>query len=498
MSRFTVPMSLAAALLTSACTLEPTYNRPELPVTSAWPAGEAYSVSKDAQKADADGKIPPAVEIGWRNYFVGPELQKVIELSLANNRDLRVAVLNIEQARAQYQIQRADLLPTVNGVASGQRQRLPYDLSQTGIARTSSQYSVGLGVTAYELDLFGRVRSLKDQALDQYLATAEARRSAQISLIAEVADAYLTLLSDRDQLALAQNTLSTQKDYYGLIKARFDAGIASELELRQAETQVDTAEVSVAQYTRLVAEDLNALTLLAGGPLPESVVTAPTIDLGKTDRAFLAELPAGLPSDLLTTRPDIAAAEYQLKAANANIGAARAAFFPTISLTGNIGTSSADLAGLFKGGSGAWSFAPQITLPIFDAGTNMANLDIAHVQSNIQVAQYEKTIQTAFREVSDGLAAQGTLNRQLTSQAALVNANQKYYDLAKMRYDTGVENYLVVLTSQQQLFDAQQKLITTRLQRLTNLVDLYKSLGGGWIEHTGDKPAPADIDPPSW
>ncbi|MDE1173598.1 MAG: AdeC/AdeK/OprM family multidrug efflux complex outer membrane factor [Parvibaculaceae bacterium] len=496
MTKLTVPLSLAAVLLTAGCTLIPDYLRPEAPVAAAWPTGPAYQA--DAAGADKNASQPAAIEIGWRNFFTDPDLQKLIGLSLSNNRDLRVAVLNIEQARAQYQVQRADLLPKINGVADGTRQRLPADLSQTGRSGISSDYSVGLGVTAFELDFFGRVRSLKEEALNQYLATGEARRSAQISLVAEVADGYLTLLSDRDQLALAQSTLKSQQDYYQLITARYNGGVASELDLRQAETQVNTAEVNVAQFSRLVALDLNALTLLVGGPLPENVVKADSTKVALTDQNFLEDLPAGLPSDLLTRRPDVVEAEYQLKAANANIGAARAAFFPSITLTGNIGTASSQLSGLFDGGSGAWSFAPQLNLPIFDTGSNIANLDLAKVQKNIQIAQYEKTIQTAFREVSDGLASRGTLSSQLASQQSLVNADQRSYDLAQARYDAGVEDYLVVLTSQQQLFQAQQNLISTRLLRLSNLVDLYKSLGGGWVEKTGDKPAPADVDPPAW
>ncbi|MCJ1886827.1 AdeC/AdeK/OprM family multidrug efflux complex outer membrane factor [Pseudomonas sp. LA21] len=467
MRKSLLSLAIAAGVL-SGCSLIPDYERPEAPVAAAYPQGEAYDAAKPAN-AGAD--------IGWREFFKDPQLQLLVEVSLENNRDLRVAALNIEAYRAQYRIQRADLFPAVDANASGSRQHVPGDLSQTGHSTITSQYGATLGVTAWEVDLFGRLRALRDQALETYFASEQARRSTQTSLVANVANAYLTLRADQAQLELARNTLATYQKSYDLTKRSHEVGAASALDLAQAQTSVERARAISTQYTRLVAQDQNALVLLLGSGLPADLPKG-----GDLSDDLLATVPAGLPSDLLQRRPDIIQAEHQLKAANANIGAARAAFFPRISLTANAGSLSPDLSGLFDGGSGSWLFQPSISLPIFNAGALQASLDLAKVQKDINVAQYEKAIQTAFSEVADGLAARGTFGEQLQAQRALVDASDRYYRLADHRYRTGVDNYLTLLDAQRSLYSAQQQLISDRLNQLTSEVNLYKALGGGWSE----------------
>lgn len=461
---------LIAAMIVclAGCTMAPTYTRPEAPVPAAWPTGPAY---KHATTASVS---PSAADIKWRDFFVDEKMRKVIDLALANNRDLRVAALNIEKAQAQYRIQRAELFPAVNAAGSGSKQRLPADISGTGQPETITQYGVNLGISSWELDFFGRVRSLKDRALEQYLATEQARRGAQISLVAEVANAYLTLAADRESLKLVQSTLEAQQATYNLIKRRYEVGASSELDLRQSQTRVDTARVDIARYTGQVALDENALSLLVGSPVPAELLS------GELDAVtVLTDITPGLPSEVLQRRPDILQAENQLKAANANIGAARAAFFPRITLTTGIGTASDQLSGLFKTGSAAWSFAPQIILPIFDAGSNMANLDAAIADRDIYLAQYEKVIQSAFREVADALAQRGTIGDQVDAQQSLVHAASESYRLSDARYTRGIDSYLTVLDAQRSLYGAQQGLIALRLARFTNRVTLYKVLGGG-------------------
>ena len=338
------------------------------------------------------------------------------------------------------------------------------------------QYNVGLGVSSYELDLFGRVRSLKDQALEQFLATGQARRSMQISLVAEVAANYLTLAADRERLQLAKDTLTSQQTSYQLIHSRYESGISSALDLHQAQTSVDTARVDIARYTNFVAQDENALNLVVGSPVPADLLPGA---LSETLTA-LKELTPGLPSDVLLSRPDILQSENLLKAANANIGAARAAFFPRITLVSSVGFGSDELASLFNGGAFVWKFLPQITLPIFDAGANQANLKVAEVDRDIAVAQDEKAIQTAFREVADALAQRGTIDDQLAAQRSLTDATAESYRLSQARYEKGVDSYLNVLDSQRSLYGAQQNMISVRFVRLSNLVTLYKVFGGGW------------------
>ncbi|WP_129775395.1 AdeC/AdeK/OprM family multidrug efflux complex outer membrane factor [Peristeroidobacter soli] len=454
-----------AASWLAGCTMAPTYERPAAPVAADYPdAGSASSAT--------------IADIQWREFYADPKLRELIDLSLANNRDLRVAILNIDQARAQYRIQRSQSFPQLDAVGNESVNRVPASVSQTGSSMTTRQFNANIALSAYELDLFGRVRSLNGQALERFLATGEARKATQISLIAEVANAYLTWSADLEQLALAQQTLQSQSESYDLTKRRFELGSASELTLRQIQTSVDTARVNVATYTRLIAQDRNALVLLLGTAVPEHLTPASLSDTVST----VADLPAGLPSALLTRRPDILQAEHELKAANFNIGAARAAFYPRITLTGSAGSSSNDLNGLFESGSGAWSFVPQISIPLFAGGANRANLDAAHVGRQIEVAQYEQAIQTAFREVADALAERNTLGDQLSARQSLVEATATSFRLSQARFERGVDSYLDVLDSQRSLYTAQQGLIDARLQKLTNTVTLYKALGGGWSE----------------
>lgn len=456
--------ALASAVLAGCATLAPDYATPAAPVPQQWPADTGVAATGTA-----------AADIGWQDFFTDARLRQLIALALDNNRDLRVAALNIEKARAQYQIQRADLFPTVQATAGGTGQRTPASLSTTGQAMTTHQYTAGLGFASYELDFFGRIRSLKDQALYQFLGTEEARRSAQISLVAEVASAYLTLVADNERLKLAEETRVSQQRSYDLTKRRFELGSASELDLRQAQTSVDSARVDVARYTGQLAQDRNALALLIGGPLPDEL--AQPGELGSV--SALAGVPDGVPADVLQRRPDVLQAERALQAANANIGAARAAYFPSITLTAKGGVASSQLSDLFKGGAGSWSFSPQISLPIFDAGRISANLKVAETDRAISLAQYEKAVQTAFREAADALSLRTPLEGQLAAQQSLVDATAASYRLSKARFDKGVDSYLAVLDSQRAQYSAEQSLITVRLAGLNNQVTLYKVLGGG-------------------
>ncbi|WP_223473167.1 MULTISPECIES: AdeC/AdeK/OprM family multidrug efflux complex outer membrane factor [unclassified Pseudomonas] len=468
MTRSLIGLAISAAIL-SGCSLIPEYQRPQAPVAAQYPQGPAYQATNAADQA--------AVEQGWREFFHDPALQRLIQIALVNNRDLKVAALNVEAYRAQYRIQRADLFPAIGANASGTRQRLPSAQAQSGQASISSQYDVNLGISSYELDLFGRIAGLSQQALETYLSTAQARRSTQISIVSSVANAYLTWQADRELLKLTENTLDAYEESLRLTTRSNQVGVASALDLAQARTSVQGARASLANYRRRVAEDENALVLLLGTGLPADLPEPQSLD-----GDLLANVPAGLPSHLLTRRPDILAAEHSLLAANANIGAARAAFFPSISLTANAGTSSANLDGLFKSGSGSWAFTPTISLPIFNAGALRASLNYSEIQKDIGVANYEKAIQTAFQEVSDGLTARKTYVDQLQAQNDLVNASQDYYRLAERRYRIGVDSNLTFLDAQRSLFSNQQRLINDRLAQLQAEVNLYRALGGGWDE----------------
>ncbi|WP_421683356.1 efflux transporter outer membrane subunit [Stutzerimonas urumqiensis] len=471
-------LSLAMLGVLSGCSLIPDYQRPAAPIDDQWRIAEA-------------GAQTQPMALGWREFFRDPALQRVVGLALENNRDLRVAALNVEAYRALYRVQRAELFPFVNADGSGQRTRTPGDLTQTGEPMIGSQYSATLGVS-WELDLFGRLDSLREQALQQYFASDAARYATRLSLIASVANAWLTLQADQALLGLTRDTLETYEQSLALTQRSFDVGVASALELQQARSAVESARVALARYRRQVMQDRNALVQLVGAPIGSDSQPA---ELGEN---LLAELPVGLPSDLLYKRPDILQAEHELLAANANIGAARAAFFPRISLTGAAGSASAELSGLFDGGSGYWSFAPSISVPIFTAGQLRANLDYARLIKNAQVAAYEGAIQTAFREVADALAARETYAEQVAAQRDLAETSAEYYRLADRRYRTGVESYLTLLDAQRQLFEAQQQLITDRLAQLTTEVGLYTALGGGWdvastpLARTVQTDAPSD------
>ena len=457
---------LAALLFVGGCTMIPEYVRPEAPVPPAWP--------EDAAPADTAPAAAPAVEIGWQDYFTDPRLRSVIELALANNRDLRIATLNVDRMSALYRIQRAELYPGVGVLASGEAVRLPGTMTGSGHGETSEQYAVQVGTLSWEIDFFGRIRSLNAAALEQYLATEEARRAAQISLVAGTASAWLALAADAESLQIAQSTLDAQLATLDLVRQSSELGMASDLEVRQAESQVELARAAVARFTGLVAVDRNALDVLAGTTVPADLLPGEL-----TTVTGIAGLAPGLPSDVLLGRPDILVAEHRLKAANANIGAARAAFFPNITLTAGAGTRSPDLSGLFKAGSGTWSFVPQLVTPIFASGSIRANLEATKVEREIAVAQYEKAIQDAFREVSDGLALRTTLAAQQEAEAALVKALEEAFRLSNARYEAGMDGYLLVLVAQRSLFAAQEALVNVRLAEQVNLVTLYKALGGG-------------------
>lgn len=466
-------MLLLAAVSAAGCSLIPAHVRPEAPLPSSYPG--------DTPAAATAGQA--AADIEWQRYFSDPRLQRLIETALQHNRDLRIAVLNIEQARAQYQVRRADEWPTVNaGVTASRQPRLGDNGSGGSI---SSTYTAGLQITAYEFDFFGRVRSLNQAQLAQYLGTEEARKTVQISLIASVANSWLALLADDELLAVTRQTLATREESLKLTQLKFDNGASSELDLRQAQSLLEGARVVLAQQLRQRALDENALALLLGQPapndaLPASAAAPSSIGSSALAETVLPDLPAGLPSDLLNRRPDIRQAEQQLIAANANIGAARAAFFPRITLSTSIGSASTELSGLFKAGSFAWSFAPQLLVPIFDAGRNQANLEAAQVGRDIAVAQYERAVQSAFREVADALAGRATLGDQLRAQQAQAKAEETRTKLADLRYRNGASSYLDVLDAQRSLFTARQAVIQTQAAERQNRVTLYKVLGGGW------------------
>jgi multidrug efflux system outer membrane protein len=450
----------------SGCNLIPEYQQPEASIPQAFPQGAAYGAQMTGNSAQID----------WQTFFKDPALHRLVDLALENNRDLRKAALNVAAYRAQYRIQGSALVPELGVDASGGRSRTPVDLSSTGRQETGGDNSLQVGLTSYELDVWGRIRSLDRNALETYLASEEAQRSVQIGLVADVAVAYLTWQTDRQLLAVTRSTLENYRHNLELIQASSEAGTASDLDVRQARTLVDSARGQVQAYTRQEAQDVNALRLLLGTTIPSDL---PESNL---EGQLMTEIPAGLPANLLQQRPDIRAAEHQLLAANANIGAARAAFFPSITLTAGAGTASSQLSGLFSGGSETWSFIPQIHLPIFTGGRLKASLDYAKIQKDIGVANYEQTIQASFREVSDGLAAMRTWGEQLKSQQDLVRATDEYTQMALQRYEEGVDNYMTLLDAQRQLLSARQQLISGHLAKLTSQIQLYKALGGGWKE----------------
>jgi len=447
--------------------MAPKYTRPEAPIPTDWPDGSAYQNSPSPQDA------PTAADLRWQEFFTDKKLQQIIETALHNNRDLRLAALNVEKARALYGVQRAELLPAVSATGAGSKQRNSSDFTPPGEPRTTKQFNVNLGITSWEIDFSGRIRSLEEQALQEYLATEQAHHGAQLMLVSEVARVYLLLAADRGNLNLARSTLESQQGVYDLIRRQYEVGLANELDLRRAQTQVDGARGDIARYTQLVAQDQNALNLLAGSPVPEDLLP-PDLASVRPPR----DISPGLSSEVLLRRPDIVAAEHQLKGAYAYIGAARSAFFPRIALTTLMGTASDELSGLFSSGSGTWSFAPQVAMPIFDARTRVAYKVSKSVQK-IALTQYEKAIQTAFREVADALAVRGTVDQQVAAQQSIVNSTQKIYSLSNKRYTNGIDSYLGVLDAQRSLYGAQQGLIFLQLAKLANEVRFYAVLGGG-------------------
>ena len=502
--RATAASALALLALAGCTSLAPDYARPMLPVPATLNGTNGPNGSEGTALAPETGPM------GWQEFLQEPRLRELVALALQNNRDLRVAVLAIEKARAQYGVEQSNRFPAVGATAAGNRTRTADDLNTSGRSPTSSQYSAQLGFSSYEIDFFGRVKNLNEAALQEFLRTTENRRSVQLSLVAEVANAWLTLDADGRRLQLAQDTLRSRQKSYELTERSHALGAASGLTLAQAQTTVDTARADVAAFTSQVARDRNALALLAGAPVPAallpdganpgataspaqaasasaSVAPAPSL---ATPAATLLAVPGDLPSSVLLNRPDVRAAEYTLRGAYASIGAARAAFFPSITLTASAGTASNALSGLFDGGNGTWSFAPQIRLPIFDAGRNRANLQIAEPARDTALAQYDKAVQTAFREVADALAERATLAERLQAQQSLQAATLKALQLSEARYRLGADSYLPVLDAQRALYSAQQTLIGLALAEQANRITLYKVLGGRWIDTTpGDSTA---------
>jgi len=478
----TMSLLAAAVLLTGCANLSPNFERPALPVPS--------TLGNAATDSDAAGSDVPM--LGWREFAQGPQLRALIALALDNNRDLRVALLSIERARAQYGVERANLFPTIAATGQGSRSLSPQGVNATGTGngtgQVNRQFSAQLGLSSYELDFFGRVRNLNEVALQEFLRVTENQRSVQLTLVAEVSSAWLTLAADRQRLQLAQETLASREASYTLTERIFALGGTSGLVLAQNQTTVDSARLEVASFTSLVARDRNALNALIGSSVPADLLPANAatgtggllaIAAAQPAVSVLLAVPADLSSHVLLQRPDVAAAEYSLRGTYASIGAARAAFFPSISLTASVGTGSNALSGLFESGSGSWSFIPQIRLPIFDAGRNQSNLDVAKANQGIALAQYEKIVQTAFREVADAFADRATLAQRLAAQTSLLEATQRTFTLSDARFQAGVDDYLTVLDAQRSLYAAQQTLIGLQLAEQANRITLYKVLGGG-------------------
>ncbi|MBO7173063.1 MAG: efflux transporter outer membrane subunit [Burkholderiaceae bacterium] len=458
---------MAAMMLTGCVSMSPFYDRPEAPVASAWPQGPAYEQAALNQAALPD----------WEAFYTDSRLREVIKMTLANNRDYRVAMLNVERLRQAYNIQRSEFLPYLAAAGEGTHTRTPESLSESGVAKISHTYSANLAMASYELDLFGRIKSLSQEALNRYFATEEGRKSARVTLIAETANLWLKLGADRSLLDFAKMTLESQEKSFQLSEASYKAGAIGLLELNQAKTMLASAQRAHASAQRAVAQDLNAMGVLVGTQVPEELLPV------KVEKVTLAGvLPQGAPSEVLLNRPDIAAAEYALIAANANIGAARAAFFPRITLIGAYGSAATDLGDLFTGGTRMWSFVPSISLPIFTGGAAWAAYQVSQRDKEIAIANYEKAIQVAFKEVADAMATEGTIEAELKAQADLASSTKQAYDLAQARYQQGASSFLEVLDSQRQWVSAQTGLVMAEQARAASLVTLYKTLGGGAID----------------
>ncbi|MDY0973786.1 efflux transporter outer membrane subunit [Massilia sp. CFBP9012] len=461
------PIMLALSLALGGCgMLQPELPQAQANIPFAWP--EAPTAAADAAPADS---------IGWRDFFTDPKLVSIIASALENNRDLREAALNVERTRALYKVQRADRLPSVGLSVAAERS----GGSGAIAAATPDVVSAGVGISTFELDLFGRVHNLSEAALQQYLAQEEARRAVQISLIGEIANVYLTLAADIESLRVAQATLDDQQALFELIVKRQAIGAVSGLDVEQARTTVETARADAAQFAGLVATGRNQLALLAGSQVAEALLPA-GFDVAVSG---LAPLPVGLASDVLLRRPDVRQAEYVLRAANANIGAARAAFFPSVTLTGSLGSASDELSGLFESGTRLWRFAPSVNLPIFQGGRLTAQLGVAQADRDIALARYERAIQSGFRDVADALALTRTLDARRAARQSLLDAAERTHRLSKERYDRGLDSYLVLLDAQRTLYSAQQGLIGAQLAEQDNRVRLYRVLGGGWNERMG-------------
>ncbi|SHG95618.1 efflux transporter outer membrane subunit [Ferrimonas marina] len=454
---------LPCLLLPGCISMAPDYERPEAPVPEMWP--DTTEVVIDGNSALQD----------WRTFIVDPRLQRLIELGLEHNRDLRIATQNLRRTQALYGIQRSEQFPNIDVQANGINQKLPEALN--GTETISRQYNVDLGILSYELDFWGRVNSLENQALYAYLASEQGRRNTQIILISQIASAYFTLAADKALLALAEETLRSQRASLALTQQSFDNGVVSGLDVAQAEVTVATARVDVADYSNRVAADINALAVLVGEQIDDTLL--PQAD-GPGELGGLAPIQVGLPSLLLTQRPDIQQAEFELIAANASIGAARAAYFPTISLTATAGVLSSDLDDLFSGDAGTWNFTPSISLPIFHWGEIRSGVEVAKADQQIALAQYEQSIQIAFQEVADALAGRQFLDQQFDAQQMLVAATGETFRLSELRFRQGVDNFFTVLDSQRSYYSAQQVLIAVNLNQQANLINLFRALGGGW------------------
>ena len=468
-----IPLTWAAVILLSACSMAPIYQQPTVPLAPEFPASSAMSTASTIEQWD----VSAAKDLGWQQYFADARLQRLIELALSNNKDLRIAALNVETVRAQYAIARADRLPAIGATGSGGKARVAEDLSTAGRSYIAESYNVGLGVASFELDLFGRVKSLSDNALNQYFAQEQARDATQISLVATVAKAYFAERTAQANMDLSARVLQSREESKRLTDLKFKAGVISAVEVNEAVTQIETARADYAAAERAREQARNALALLIAQPLPADLPEQAPLDAQFANR----ELPTGLPSDVLLQRPDIQQAEFALKAANANIGAARAAFFPRITLIGSVGTGSTELDGLFTGGNATWSFAPQVSLPIFSWGKNKANLDVAELRKNTAIVQYEQAVQSAFRDVADAMVARRTLQQQYLAQQHSDQAMAERYRLVKMRFDHGVSSSLELLDAERSSYTSQQALLRTQQTLLENRADVYKVLGGGLV-----------------